>query len=108
MTHFISQNTVENILNTIDKEREQTDSKVVLKVMKYLIRLGQDQGSKLLTDSMGYHGQIWLNKMESLFPEDFQMSQFSENIRNILDGNEHGTYENPNTKVDPNELEEYR
>jgi len=62
---------MENILNTIDKEREDADPRVVLKVLKVLHKQGRDQGAKILADSMGYHGQIWLNKMEGLFPNDF-------------------------------------
>ena len=56
VAHFIQSNTHESIMNTIDKEKEDTDARVVLKFMKLLIQIGHDQGSKLLGDAMGYHG----------------------------------------------------
>ena len=75
----------ENMLNYIDAEPTGREHALQSKVLKLLLIIGRDHGTKVLRDAVGYKGPIWLNKAERAYSGDFVMTNLITGVREYLE-----------------------
>ena len=69
----------------VEPDPPNLDPTLQLKLLKMLLILGKDQGTKLLKDAIGHQGHIWLNKCEKHFEGNFPVQNLVNGIREILE-----------------------